>query len=53
MRWQRTLTVVHAHAEGEVGRVITGGVIDVPGASMREKRRRIIAAIIAMSKTAG
>jgi proline racemase len=41
MRWQRTLTVVHTHAEGEVGRVITGGVIDVPGASMREKRRHL------------
>jgi proline racemase len=39
MRWDRTLTVVHAHAEGEVGRVITGGVIDLPGASMLEKRR--------------
>jgi len=41
MRWDRTLTVVHAHAEGEVGRVITGGVLEVPGASMIEKRRHL------------
>lgn len=37
MRWSRTLTVVGAHAEGEVGRVITGGVIDLPGSTMIEK----------------
>lgn len=38
MRWQKTLTVVGAHAEGEVGNVITGGITDVPGASMFEKK---------------
>ncbi|MDP6804731.1 MAG: proline racemase family protein [Rhodospirillales bacterium] len=38
MRWRKTLTVVGAHAEGEVGNVITGGVTDVPGASMFEKK---------------
>lgn len=37
MRWNRTLTVIGAHAEGEVGRVITGGVLDVPGATTLEK----------------
>lgn len=37
MRWTRTLTMVGAHAEGEIGRVVTGGVLDVPGASMLEK----------------
>ena len=37
MRWERTITVVGAHAEGEIGRVITGGVLDVPGKSMLEK----------------
>ncbi|MFQ5959589.1 MAG: proline racemase family protein [Alphaproteobacteria bacterium] len=41
MRWQRVITVVHAHAEGEVGRVITGGVLDVPGATMLEKKRHL------------
>lgn len=39
MRWQRTVTMVEAHAEGEVGRVVTGGVIDVPGASIADKLR--------------
>ena len=39
MRWSRTLTIVDAHAEGEIGRVITGGVLEVPGATMRDKLR--------------
>lgn len=39
MRWSRTVTVVGVHAEGEVGRVIIGGVLDVPGATMLEKMR--------------
>lgn len=37
MRWNRMMTVVGCHAEGEVGNVVTGGVFDVPGASMFEK----------------
>lgn len=37
MRWSRTVTMVEAHAEGEVGRVVTGGVLDVPGSTMMEK----------------
>ncbi|WP_250528086.1 proline racemase family protein [Caballeronia sp. GAWG2-1] len=37
MRWSRTLTVVNCHAEGEVGNVVTGGVFDVPGATMFDK----------------
>ncbi|MEX4004431.1 proline racemase family protein [Paraburkholderia sp. EG285A] len=37
MRWSKTLTVVNCHAEGEVGNVVTGGVFDVPGATMFEK----------------
>ncbi len=37
MRWRKTLTMIEAHAEGEVGRVITGGVVDVPGSTMAEK----------------
>jgi proline racemase len=37
MRWSKTVTVVGAHAEGEVGRVVTGGVIDVPGKTMLDK----------------
>jgi len=39
MRWAKTVTVVGAHAEGEVGRVVVGGVLDVPGATMLEKMR--------------
>jgi len=37
MRWSKTVNVVGAHAEGEVGRVVVGGVLDVPGATMLEK----------------
>jgi proline racemase len=39
MRWQRTVTVVGAHAEGEIGRVIVGGVLPPPGATMFEKMK--------------
>ncbi|MEM7565383.1 MAG: proline racemase family protein [Pseudomonadota bacterium] len=39
MHWSKSITVVGAHAEGEIGRVITAGVLDLPGASMREKLR--------------
>jgi proline racemase len=35
------LTVVGAHAEGEVGQVITGGVLDVPGATMADKMHHL------------
>ena len=38
MRWSRTFTVVDCHAEGEVGKVVTGGVGDVPGSTVFEKR---------------
>lgn len=37
MRWSKTVTLVEAHAEGEVGRIVTGGVIDVPGATIADK----------------
>ncbi len=37
MRWSKTVTMIEAHAEGEVGRVVTGGIVDVPGATMIEK----------------
>ena len=39
MRWSKMVTIVGAHAEGEVGRVVTGGVLDVPGATMLDKMR--------------
>jgi proline racemase len=37
MRFARLLTAVDLHAGGIPGRVVTGGVVDVPGASMLEK----------------
>ena len=33
------ITAVDAHAEGEPGRVVTGGLPDIPGASVYEKMR--------------
>jgi proline racemase len=41
MRWKKTITMIEAHAEGEVGRIVTGGVIDVPGATMLDKMNHI------------
>lgn len=38
MRWNRTLTVVDCHAEGEIGQVVTGGVPAIPGATVFDKR---------------
>jgi proline racemase len=38
VRLGRIITAVDAHAGGEPGRVIIGGVSDVPGATMLEKR---------------
>ncbi|MGH7155836.1 MAG: proline racemase family protein [Acetobacteraceae bacterium] len=37
MRSSRAITVVGVHAEGEVGRVITGGVLPPPGATMYDR----------------
>src|ERR1700680_5162591 len=37
-RFARMITAVDAHACGEPGRVITGGVLDVPGKTMFEKK---------------
>ena len=37
MRWGRTIQTVDVHCEGEIGRVITGGVLNIPGATMAEK----------------
>ena len=39
MRFDRRITAVDIHADGMPGRVITGGVEDVPGATMLEKAR--------------
>ena len=37
MRWKKTVTMVEAHCEGEVGRVVTGGAPGAAGQSMLEK----------------
>ena len=39
MRLEKSLSIVGAHAEGEVGRVVTAGVSDVPGTTMMDKMR--------------
>lgn len=41
MRLDRVISAVEAHAGGEPGRVIIGGVHDVPGATMLEKRNHL------------
>ena len=41
MRWNRTFTVVGCHAEGEVGRVVTGGLPPIPGHTMFDKKRHM------------
>jgi proline racemase len=41
MRWSRMLTMIDVHAEGEIGRVVTGGVGHIPGASMLDKMRHV------------
>jgi proline racemase len=38
MRFSKVLNVVGCHAEGEVGNVVIGGIGDVPGQTMLEKR---------------
>src|SRR5712691_7961632 len=39
MRFTNMITAVDLHACGEPGRVITGGVLDVPGGTMFEKMK--------------
>lgn len=41
MRWRRSLTLLGVHAEGEIGRIVTGGVLAVPGATMLAKLRHL------------
>jgi proline racemase len=38
MRFSSMITAVDAHACGEPGRVIVGGILDIPGATMFEKK---------------
>jgi proline racemase len=38
VRWNRTITVVDCHAEGESGQVVVGGLPPIPGETVFEKR---------------
>jgi proline racemase len=37
MRWKRTIQLVDVHCEGEIGRVATGGVPNIPGKTIAEQ----------------
>lgn len=37
MKWQKTLQTVDAHCGGEIGRIITSQVLEIPGATMLER----------------
>lgn len=39
MRFSRAVNVVDAHAEGESGKVVVGGIGPVPGRSVFDKKR--------------
>jgi proline racemase len=41
MRLKRVIQVIGAHCEGEVGNVVVGGIIDVPGKTMWDKKEYI------------
>lgn len=41
MRWKQSVTMIEAHAEGEVGRVVTEGIGDLPGVTILDKMNHI------------
>src|SRR5215471_8082297 len=41
MRWKKTLQLVDVHCEGEIGKVITGGVVGIPGETLLDKMNYI------------
>lgn len=41
MRWKKTLQLVDVHCEGEIGKVITAGVVGIPGETMLDKMNHI------------
>lgn len=41
MQWKRTLQLVDVHCCGEIGRVVTGGVLNIPGDTVAEKLAHI------------
>lgn len=41
MQWTQALQIVQVHCQGEIGKVIVGGVPEIPGATMAEKMDHI------------
>src|ERR1700746_20434 len=41
VKLERILQTVDAHCEGEATRVVVGGVLDVPGATMLERKQHL------------
>ncbi|MBT4891057.1 MAG: proline racemase [Rhodospirillales bacterium] len=41
MRWKRSLQLTDVHCEGEIGRIVTGGFLDIPGDTMVKKLEHI------------
>ena len=41
MRWKQTLQTVDVHCAGEIGRVVTAGILNIPGATMAAKLHHI------------
>ena len=37
MHWKKLISLINVHCEGEVGKIITSGVPDLPGSTMLEK----------------
>ena len=41
MQWDRSITMVQVHCQGEIGKVLVAGASDIPGATMLEKMNHI------------
>lgn len=39
MQWSKRISIIDVHAAGEIGRVISGGVLNIPGRTMADKKR--------------
>ncbi len=41
MRWERSIELLQVHCQGEIGKVVTGGAPEIPGATLLDKMNRI------------
>ncbi len=41
MKWDRTIELLQVHCQGEIGKVITGGAPEIPGATLLDRMNRI------------